>query len=79
MENGSPSKKIRFNAEPISCAFAHYLTTGPFLGFGIFQQPVEEPHGRDGTEEDKPEVEENVDLLIDDVYRKYTEGVVVLD
>ena len=31
------------------------------------EESVEEPDGRYGRKEDKPEVEEDVDLLIDDV------------
>ena len=43
------------------------------------QEPVEEPHGGDRAEEDEPEVEEDVDLLVDDVNREDAERVVGLD
>ena len=42
-------------------------------------ESVEEADGREGAEEDEPEVEEDVDLLIDDVQRQNTESVVSLN
>ena len=41
------------------------------------EQPVDQPDARDGCEEDKPEVEKDVDLLIDDVLGKDTQGVML--
>ena len=42
------------------------------------EKSVDEPDGRDGTEEDEPEVEEDVDLFIDNVEWENTEGIMVL-
>ena len=42
-------------------------------------EPVEEADGGESPEEDKPEVEEDVDLLVDDVQRQNTEGIVSLN
>ena len=41
-------------------------------------QAVEEEHAGDGGEEDEPEPEEDVDLLVDDVQRKDTKPVMSL-
>ena len=43
------------------------------------EEAVDEPDCRDGSEEDKPEVEEDVDLFIDDIQGKDTEGIVFLN
>ena len=43
------------------------------------EESVEEPRGGDSAEEDKPEVEEDIDLLIDDVDRQNAQRVVGLD
>ena len=42
------------------------------------EESVEETHGRDGGQEDEPEVEDDVDLFIDDVERQHTEGIRLL-
>ena len=43
------------------------------------EESVEEPRGGDGAEEDEPEVEEDVDLLVDDVDGQDAQRVVGLD
>ena len=43
------------------------------------EESVEEPRGGDSAEEDKPEVEEDVDLLVDDVQGQNTQSVVSLN
>ena len=43
------------------------------------QESVDHPHSSDGGQEDEPEVEEDVDLLIDDVEGKNTKGIMLLD
>ena len=43
------------------------------------EEAVDEPDCRDGSEKDKPEVEEDVDLFIDDVQGKNTEGIMFLN
>ena len=43
------------------------------------EEAVDEPDCRDGSEEDEPEVEEDVDLFIDDIQGKNTEGIVFLN
>ena len=42
-------------------------------------EPVEEADCGESPEEDKPEVEEDVNLLVDDVQRQNTEGIVSLN
>ena len=43
------------------------------------EEPVDQPDTGDRGQEDEPEVEEDVDLLIDDVQRENTQSVVGLD
>ena len=43
------------------------------------EESVEEPRGGDGAQEDEPEVEEDVDLLVDDVDGQDAQRVVGLD
>ena len=43
------------------------------------EEPVDQPDTGDRGQEHEPEVEEDVDLLIDDVQRKNTQSIVVLD
>ena len=43
------------------------------------EEPVNQPDTGDRGQEHEPEVEEDVDLLIDDVQRKNTQSIVVLD
>ena len=42
-------------------------------------ESVEEADSRECAEEDEPEVEEDVDLLVDDVQRQNTQSVVSLN
>ena len=43
------------------------------------QKTVDKPDCGDGSEKDKPEIEKDVDLLIDDIQGKNTEGVMLLN
>ena len=43
------------------------------------EESVEETNSGDGSQEDEPEVEDNVDLLIDDVERQHTQGISLLN
>ena len=43
------------------------------------EESVEETNSGDGGQEDEPEVEDDVDLLIDDVERKHAEGISLLN
>ena len=43
------------------------------------EESVEETHSGDSSQEDEPEVESNVDLLIDDVQRENTQSICLLD
>ena len=42
-------------------------------------ESVEETHGGECAQEDEPEVEEDVDLLVDDVQGQNTQGIVSLN